>query len=123
VTVTEGSEDQDRGAHGLDQLVRRKALADRTRVNLDAHFFIDGHSHAHAPEQLDHGRDVLEVRHVGDRHRPVDQQRAGQNRQRGILGARDAHLALERLAPGDLQNIQCGFPWLKAVTALCLRAR
>ena len=87
---------QDRGAHGLDQLVGREILADRARIDLDAHALIDGHRHAHAPEQLDGGGDVLQVRHVADRDRSVGQQRAGQDRQRRILGAGNAHLALER---------------------------
>ena len=38
-------------------------------------------------------------------HRPVRQQAPGQNRQRGVLGARNADLALERDAAVDLQLI------------------
>ena len=40
-----------------------------------------------------------------DHHRLVGEQRAGEDRQRGVLGAGDAHLALERHAALDLQLV------------------
>ena len=98
-------EHQDRGTHRLDQLVGREVFADRARIDLDAHALVDRHRHAHAAEQFDRRGDVLQVRHVADRHRPVGQQRAGQDRQRRILGAGDAHFALERNAALDLEFI------------------
>ena len=93
---------QNRRAHGLHQLIRREILLDGRGIDFDAHLFVDGHRNAHAPQQLDHGGDVLQMRHVRHRHRTVGQQAAGQNRQRGVLGARDADLALERDAAVDL---------------------
>ena len=47
----------------------------------------------------------LQVRDVADGDRAVGQQRAGEDRQRGVLGAGDAHLAVERHAAADLQLV------------------
>ena len=69
----QGSQHQNRCAHGLHELVGREIFLDGRCIDLDAHFFIDGHRDAHAPEQLDHGGDVLQMRHVRDGHRPVRQ--------------------------------------------------
>ena len=93
---------QDRRAHGLHQLIGREIFLDGRCVDLDAHFLIDGHRDAHAPEQFDHGGDVLQVRDVRHRHRAVRQQAPGQNGQGGVLGARNADLALERDAALNL---------------------
>ena len=60
---------------------------------------------AHAAQQLDHRGHILQMRHVGDGHRAVGQQAPGQDRQRGVLGAGNADLALERHAALDLQLI------------------
>jgi hypothetical protein len=93
------SEHQDRGAHGLDQLVGCGELADRARVDLDAHLFADREVDAHAAQQLDHRGDVVQVRQVADGDRLVRQQRGREDRQRGVLGAGDAQLAVERRPP------------------------
>ena len=73
------TQDQNRRAHCLHELVRREILFDRRRIDLDAHFLIDGHRNAHSPEQFDHGGDVLQVRNVRHRHGAVRQQTPGQN--------------------------------------------
>ena len=73
------SEHEDRGAHGLDEVVRRDRLAHGARVDLDVHALIDGHRSAHATEQLDHGGDVLQVRHIADRHGLGGEQRRGED--------------------------------------------
>ena len=96
----ERTEHEDGGAHRLHQIVGRRELRQRRSVHFDAHVLVQGDACAHAPQQLDSGGDVLQVRHVADDHRLFRQQRAGQNGQRGVLRARDAHLALERRAAG-----------------------
>ena len=103
--ASSGPEHQDRGAHGLHQLIGREILLDGRGIHFDAHLLVDGHRHAHAAEQLDHGGDVLQMRHVRDGHGAVRQQAAGENRQGRVLRAGDADLALERDAALDLQLI------------------
>src|SRR5699024_12440954 len=50
----------------------------------------------------------LEVRHVLDRARLVDQQGGGHDRQGGVLGTGDAHFTSERGAAVDAQQIHQG---------------
>ncbi len=102
----ERPEHQDRSPHGLDELVGREGRVGRGRVDLDPHALVDGDARTHAAEQFDHRRYVMQVRDVCDRDRPVGQQRARQNRQRGVLGARNANFAVERHAAQDLQFVQ-----------------
>jgi hypothetical protein len=104
----QGTEHQDRGAHGLHQVVGREALAHRRAVDLDAHALVDRDGGAHPAEELDGGGDVLQVRHVRDHHRIVREQRPGEDRQCGVLGAGDAHLAFEGGAALDLEFIHAG---------------
>jgi len=104
------AEHEDRGAHGLDHLVGRIRLAQRGRVHLHMHALANRDVNAHATEQLDHRGDVLQVRDVRDRHRPVGEQGAREDRQRRVLGARDAHFALERHATLDLQLVHAPSP-------------
>jgi len=96
------AEHQDRGAHRLHQVVRREAFLQCRGIHFDAQPFGDGHTHAHAAEQFDRGGDILQVRHIADCHRVRGQQACRQNRQRRVLGAGDAHFALERHAARDL---------------------
>ncbi len=98
-------EHDDRCAHRAHQFVGRDESIGGGGIDLDPHAVVDGHAHAHATEQLDHGRDVLQMRHVAHRHRPLGQQRRGQNRQRGVLRAGDANLALERRAALNQQLV------------------
>ena len=110
-------EHQNRGPHGFDEIVGRDRLLERTRLDFDVHALIDRDRHSHATEQLDHGGDVLQMRHVADRHRFRGQQSAGQNRQRGIFGAGDANLPLEDRTTVDLQSIHQRAPASSGVRA------
>jgi hypothetical protein len=95
------AQDQDRGAHGLDQVVGRDVAPRRPRIDQDAHALVHHQLHAHLAQQFHRGGDVVQVRHVADLDRLVGQQRGGQDRQHGILGAGDPDLAIERLAAAD----------------------
>ena len=101
----QGPEYEDRGAHGAHEFIGCDRLPQRRCIDLDAHALVDRNRDAHATEQFDHGRDVLQVGHVADRHRFRGQQSRCEDRQRRILCTRDAHLALERCAALDLQPI------------------
>ena len=74
---------------------------DRGRIDGDAQLLVDRELHAHATEQLHRGGDVVQVRDVADLHRPISQQGRCKNRQHGVLGAGDLHLAIQRLAAGN----------------------
>ena len=82
---------QHRGAHGLDQLVRRFAVG----------FGV----HAHVVEQAPHGAHVVQARHVGQQHRLVGQQGGAHLGQRGVLGAGDGQLALQRPPAADQEFV------------------
>ena len=84
---------QDRSTHGLDQIVGRFGRRDLAGVQCHR---VAGRSlgdHTHAPQQPEHRRDVLQLRHVVQQHRLVDQQRSAQFWQGRVLGAGNRHLA------------------------------
>ena len=56
-------------------------------------------------EQVAHGGDVHQLRHVDQRQRFVGEQRGGHQRKRGILRAADDDLAVERHAAQNLYGI------------------
>ena len=96
---------KDRGAHGLDQVIRRQRIVHAAAVEHEAGRAIQRHSDAHLRQQAQHGRDVVQVRQVGQVQRLGGQQRGAKDRQRGILGAGDGHFAIERRTAGDDQLI------------------
>ena len=111
----QGTQHQDRGAHGLHQIVGCEALLDGRSVHLDAHALVDGDGGAHPPEQLDRRGHVLQMRHVSDHHRVLGEQRCGENRQGGVLGPGNPHLTFERHTALDLQLIHgLPRPWITA---------
>ena len=77
-------------------------------VDLDAQTFVDGDARAEPTQQLDHGGDVVQVRHVSDRHRALGEQGTGQDREGRVLRAGDAHFTLERHAAAYLQFVHAG---------------
>ena len=72
------SEHEDRRAHRLHELVRREELLDARGVDDDAAVVAMLGGHAHALEQLQRRRDVVQLRDVAERHRAVGEQRGGQ---------------------------------------------
>ncbi len=67
----ERPEDDEGRPHGFHQLVGCSQLLQAFGRNLNAHLLVDEHAGAHAAEQLDHGRNVLKMRDVAQRHRLV----------------------------------------------------
>jgi hypothetical protein len=98
------AEHQHRGAHGLHELVGRGRIGDPCRV--EAHLGAGALDFdAHLPEKPRHGGDVDEPRHVGEPERLCAEERGAHDRQRGVLRARNRHLAFERPAAADLELI------------------
>jgi hypothetical protein len=83
----ERPEHENRSTHGLHELVRREALLHRGAIDFNAHTLVDGDGGAHPTQQFHSRRDVLEVRHVRDRHRIVSEQRGRKNGKRGVFRA------------------------------------
>ena len=99
------SEHQDRGSHGLDQLVGGVKILDGLGIHLDAHLFINRKMHPHAAQQPHRGGDVVEMRDVADGRGAVGEQRGREDRQGRILCAGDAYLARQWDAAADYQFI------------------
>ncbi len=57
--------------------------------------------HAHVLEQLAHGRDIAQARHVAQHHRLVGQQGGAKLGQCRVLGARHIHFAIQAAATAD----------------------
>jgi hypothetical protein len=81
------AENQDGGTHGLDHLVGCDGVVEAAAVEDKTIDAIHRDADSHVRQQTQHGRDIVEVRDVGEFHRIGGQQRSAENRQRGILGA------------------------------------
>ena len=69
---------------------------------VDAHaLLVPLRGHAHVADERDHGRDVLQARHIFENDGLVGEQGGAQLRQRGVLGAGNPDLAVELAAPAD----------------------
>ena len=97
---------QHRSTHGLDQFVGRLRLVKSACI--DAHGARFGRAgcallgaHAHVANQLEHGRHVLQPRHIGQGNRLVAEQRCAQLGQGGVFGPRNINGAGERLTALD----------------------
>ncbi len=96
---------QNRRTHGFHQLVRGDQGLDGARVDLDTELFVDHRLDAHATEQLDHGRDVVQVRQVLNGNGSVRQQGGGKDRQGRVLCPGNANFAIKTNAAGNNQFI------------------
>ena len=74
-------------AHRFDELIGRSALTDTGSVDLDIQLLIECDLDTHALQQGNHGRNVLQLRNIANRHRRAGQKCAREDRQRRILGA------------------------------------
>lgn len=99
------TEHEDRGTHGLDQLVGGDQRLDAARIDFDGELFVDHRLDAHATEQFDHGGDVVQVRQVADGDRRIAQQGRGQDRQRRVLRTGNTDFAIEASAAGNDQFV------------------
>ena len=95
------AEHENRRAHRLDQLVRRKEFLDARSVDIHAAVVAMLGRDSHALQQLQRRGDVVQLRNVAQRHGTVGEQRGGENRQRRVLRSRDSNLAVERLSAND----------------------
>eukprot|EP01137_Pigoraptor_chileana_P029746 Opistho-2@15329 len=94
---------QHRGAHGLHQFVGGLGIAELAGVQAHGAVVVGLGRHAHVAHQLEHGRHVLQARHVVQHHGLVGQQRRAQLGQRGVLGAGNEHFAA-KLTPAANQK-------------------
>lgn len=96
---------QHRRAHRLDELVGGDRTRDIRRRKLDAELLVHRYRDAHLSEQIEHGRDVAQVRHVFHEQRLPRQKRRAEYRQRGVLRARDGDFAFERGTAFDYELV------------------
>ena len=111
-------QNQHRGAHLADQIVGRGGAGDGPRRQLEnapgvaapggvaVHMDVD----AQLGQQVCHGRDVDQVRQVGQAKGAVGKQARGHQRQRRVLGAADTNGASQRRAAADMNAIHEVFP-------------
>ena len=85
---------QNCGAHGFHHVVRRFEPVDLRRGQ-DHLAAVHLYRHAHLLQQLAHRGDIVQIRHIAELQRIAGQQAGTQYRQRRILGAGDAHFAVE----------------------------
>ena len=102
-------EHQHRRAHGLDQLVGRLVVVDRRRVDARDAPALVFEAGAQAREQPPHRAHVAQPGDVAVAGGAARQQRRRQDGQRGVLGTRDAHLAVQAGAATDDDLLQ-GLP-------------
>ena len=105
-TCQQRAQCQHRSTHCFHQLVRRLRLVQPARI--DAHgtgVALAGSAllgaHAHVANQLEHGRHILQPRHIGQGDRLAAEQRCAQLGQGGVFGTRNINGAGERLTALD----------------------
>ena len=70
----QGTKHQNGGAHGLDHLVRGDRIVQPPPIEHQSVNAIHRHPDPHVAKQAQHGRDVVEVRDIGEMHRLCRQQ-------------------------------------------------
>ena len=104
---------QHRRTHGFHQFVRRFWVIQPPRIQRDATIFMVLGRHAHVADQLEHGRHILQPRHIGQRDRLGTQQSGTQLGQGRVFGTRHIERTLQALAAANFQFVhgstQCAF--------------
>jgi hypothetical protein len=103
-----GTEDQDRRAHGLDEVVRRLERPHRAEPHGGRPVPGVRNLRAELLEHAQHGAHVAHAREVRQRDRLVGQEGRRQGRQRGVLGTADRDAPPERAAADDSQLVHGG---------------
>ena len=96
---------QHRGAHGFHQFVGRFRVVQSPGVERDATVFVVLGRHAHVADQLEHGRDVLQARHIGKRDGFGAQQSGAQFGQSRVFGTCHIERALQAFAAANFQFV------------------
>ena len=96
---------ENRGAHGLDHVVRRERIVEATSVEDEAVVAVHGHSDTHLPDQAQHRRYIVELRQIPEPQGLVRQQAGAEDRQRRILGAGNGDVTGKRYAALNQQFI------------------
>ena len=96
-----GPQHQDGGAHGLDQLIGCSKIVGAPGIHFDTQFLVDSELNTHAPQQLDHGSDVVQVWQVANDDRFIGKQCCRKNGQCSIFRAGDLELAFQAVTAGD----------------------
>ena len=84
---------ENRGAHGFDQIIGREQGADFVGMQGDC-FLIARRGDTHLPEQLQHGVDIVQARHIGQHQRIGAEQGGRQYRQSRIFCAGNAYFTV-----------------------------
>ena len=105
-TCQQRAQCQHRSTHCFHQVIGRLWLVQPARI--DAHgtgVVLAGRAllgvHAHVANQLEHGRHILQPRHIGQGDRLAAEQRCAQLGQGGVFGPRNINGAGERLTALD----------------------
>ena len=120
-TGKQGPEYENRRPHGLDHIVWRQRMIEIAGIQDDLAIACPLHADAHLLNQAQHGRHVVEARHILETHRFARQQAGTQNRQGGILRAGNGDLAGKPPSAVDQQLIHAQRSILRASSSASVR--
>ena len=92
------TEHEDGSTHGLDHLVGSDRVVQAAAIEHQTVNPIDGDTDTHVAKQAQHGRNIVEMRHIGEVHRFRSEQRRAENRQSRILGTRNRNFTGKGIA-------------------------
>ena len=97
------SQRQDRGAHGLDQLIGGDMVIDGSRQHGDRAVALHGGTENF--QQLQRGIHILEMRYIAEVDLFIAQQGCKQYRQRRVFGTGDGHVAVQAATTVNLEFV------------------